>query len=144
MATFEQGFAAVETAAGAAAASAAEMTKAARRLLKAAQDGNIAQIRRTAAQLTDTAAVVTEHVNRAATSWPFAADKEMDYLAGRFGDELRDEAENIGLKITPRDEALVCSPSIIRVFPGERAVRVDGKKRAAIRPSKLAADLRAN
>ena len=144
MATFEQGFAAVETAAGAAAASAAEMTKAARRLLKAAQDGNIAQIRRTAAQLTDTAAVVTEHVNRAATSRPFAADKEMDYLAGRFGDELRDEAENIGLKITPRDEALVCSPSIIRVFPGERAVRVDGKKRAAIRPSKLAADLRAN
>ena len=142
------------------------MTKAARRLLKAAQDGNIAQIRRTAAQLTDTAAVdlteaqcaarrrppvprdaaraLTEHVNRAATSWPFAADKEMDYLAGRFGDELRDEAENIGLKITPRDEALVCSPSIIRVFPGERAVRVDGKKRAAIRPSKLAADLRAN
>ena len=30
------------------------------------------------------------------------------------------------------------------MFPGERAVRVDGKKRAAIRPSKLAADLRAN
>ena len=108
MATFEQGFAAVETAAGAAAASAAEMTKAARRLLKAAQDGNIAQIRRTAAQLTDTAAVVTEHVNRAATSWPFAADKEMDYLAGRFGDELRDEAENIGGSCKTPETAGIC------------------------------------
>lgn len=134
----------MESAAEAAGSSAADMVKTARRLLKAAQDGNIAQIRRAAAQLTDTAAAVTDHVNLAVKSWPFAADTEMGYLADRFGDELRDEAQRIGLTIMPRDEALVCSPSIIRVLPGDRAVRVDGKKRTGIRPSRLATDLQAN
>lgn len=41
MATFEEGFGAVETAADGAAQEAATLAKAAKQLLKAAQDGNI-------------------------------------------------------------------------------------------------------
>ena len=144
MATFEEGFGAVETAADRAAQEAATLGKEARKLLKAAQDGNIGQLRRQSMRLTELLSSVTDHVERAADSWPFAVEDERDYLEQRFGAELRAEADRIGLNVTPRDETLVCSPSIIRVNPADRAVTIDGRKRSAIRPSKLAADLHAN
>ena len=94
-------------------------------------------------RLTELLASVTDHVERAAASWPFAVEDEPAYLEQRFGAELRAEAGRIGLNVTPRDETLVCSPSIIRVNPADRAVTIDGRKRSAIRPSKFAADLQA-
>ncbi len=141
MGTFEAGFGAVETAAGRTATEAAALAKAAKQLLKAAQDGNIGHVWRQSRRLTDLLSSVTEHVERAAASWPFAAESEHAYLEQRFGAELCGEAGRIGLNVTPRDETLVCSPSIIRVNPADRAVTIDGRKRTAIRPSKLAADL---
>ena len=144
MATFEQGFGAVEASAEAAAVEAAELTKTARKLLKAAQEGNIAHIRRQSEQLLASLAAVNDQVHQAVKSWPFAASEEPAYLTHRFGDELCGAAAATGLKVTPRDDVLVCSPSIIRVLADARAVRIDGKQRAGIRPSKLAADLRAN
>ena len=134
----------METAAEATVQAAAEITKAAKKLLKAAQEGNIDHIRREGDQLTDVLASATEWVNQAAASWPFTAEDEADYLDQSFSDELCSAAAAIGLNITPRDEVLVCSPSIIRVLSSDRAVRIDGKKRAAIRPSKLSVDLQAN
>ncbi len=144
MATFEQGFGAVEAAAEAAVVEAANLAKMAKKLLKAAREGDIGHIRRESTQLTDTLASVTERVKQAAASWPFAAEEEPAYLDQQFSDELCSEAEKIGLNVTPSDDVLVCSPSIIRLLSDDRAVRIDGKKRAAIRPSKLAADLQAN
>ena len=140
--TFEEGFGAVETAAGSTAAKAAALAKAAKQLLKAAQDGKIDDVRRQSSRLTELLSSVAEHVERAAAGWPFTREAEHDYLEQRFGAELCDRADRLGLKITPRDETLVCSPSIIRVNPAARAVTIDGRKRTAIRPSKLAADLR--
>lgn len=142
METFEAGFTAVETAAGRAAAEAAALAKAAKQLIKAAQDGNVGQVRRQSGRLTDLLSSVSEHVERSAASWPFTVESEHAYLEQRFGAELCGQADRIGLKVTPRDETLVCSPSIIRVNPADRAVMIDGRKRTAIRPSKLAADLR--
>ena len=66
---------------------------------------------------------------------------DRNYLTVRYADELCEAAAAIGLNVSTRDEALVCSPSIIRLLPTERGLKIDGKKRAAIRPSKLAADL---
>ena len=143
MGTFEEGFGAVEAAAGHTAAEAAALAKAAKQLLKAAQDGNIGQLRRQSIRLTELLSSVTGHVERASASWPFDVEDERAYLEQRFGAELRAEADRIGLNVTPRDERLVCSPSIIRVSPADRAVTIDGRKRSAIRPSKLAADLHA-
>lgn len=141
METFEEGFAAVETAAGTAAEAAAALAKAAKQLLKAAQDGNVGQVRRQSGRLTGLLSSVSEHVERSAASWPFTVESEYAYLEQRFGAELRGQADRIGLNVTPRDETLVCSPSIIRVNPADRAVMIDGRKRSAIRPSKLASDL---
>ena len=76
-------------------------------------------------------------------SWPFGEpENEAAYVRERYAGELRDAAAEIGLSVAARDDALVCSPSIIQVLPTDRAVKIDGKKRAAIRPSKLAEDLR--
>lgn len=91
MATFEEGFGAVETAADGAAQEAATLAKAAKQLLKAAQDGNIAQLRRQSMRLTELLDSVTDHVERAAASWPFAVEDEPAYLEQRFGAELRAE-----------------------------------------------------
>ena len=144
MATFEQGFAAVETAAQAAEAAARKLTAAARKLRKAAQEGNIAHLRRDGGELRNALAAASDQIGGAAASWPFSADQETAYLETHFAEELCGAAASDGLTVMPRDEVLVCSPSIIRVTPAERAVRIDGRKRPAIRPSRLVADLHAN
>ena len=141
MVTFEQGFAAVETAADAAEVAARKLAVTARRLRKAAQEGTLTKLRRETEQLTEALSAVGERVARAAASWPFDESQEPGYLKEQYADEFRAAAAAIGLHVTDRDDALVCSPSIIRLLPADRALKVDAKKRAAIRPSRLAADL---
>lgn len=142
--TFEQGFAAVETAAGAAEAAARALATTARRLRKTAQEGTLVRLRREIEQLEAALAVARERVGGAVTSWPFAEpDEESAYVREQYAGELQGAAAAIGLNVAARDEALVCSPSIIQVLPGDRALKIDGKKRNAIRPSRLAADLQA-
>ena len=143
MPTFEQGFATVEASADQAEQAARRLAATARKLRKAAQEGTLSRIRGESAKLADALAAVAETVRDAATSWPFDESQEPDYLSARYADELRQAAADIGLHVSTRDEALVCSPSIIRLFPADRALKIDGKKRAAIRPSKLATDLHA-
>ena len=143
MMTFEHGFATVEASAEKAEAAARRLAATARRLRRAAQEGTLGKIRGESANLTDELAAVAKTVQDAATSWPFDESQEPDYLSARYADELREAAADIGLLVSARDEALVCSPSIIRLFPADRALKIDGKKRAAIRPSKLATDLHA-
>ena len=144
MPTFEQGFATVEAAAEAAEAAAKKLTATARKLRKAAQEGAIGKIRRESEQLTEALAAADDSVTVAAASWPFAESEEVAYLSERYADELCDAAAAIGLSVTVRDEALVCSPSIIRLLPTTRTLQIDGKRRAAIRPAKLVADLHVN
>ena len=141
MVTFEQGFEAVEGAAHRAEQAARKLAATARRLRKAAQEGTLSKGRRDAALLAEEVTSVGKTARDAVSSWPFDEAQEPDYLTEWYADELREAATEIGLNVSVRDEALVCSPSIIRVLPAERALRIDGKKRAAIRPSKLAADL---
>ena len=143
MATFEQGFAAVETAADAAEAAAKKLAATSRRLRKAAQDGTLSKMRREAGQLADDLVSAGETVREASSSWPFAESQELVYLTERYPDELCGAAAVIGLNVSVREEALVCSPSIIRLLSTERALKIDGRKRTSIRPSKLAADLHA-
>ena len=143
MATFEQGFAAVEASAEKAEEAARKLAATARRLRKIAQEGTLGKLRHETSQLGDALAAASESVKVAATSWPFDESQEPDYLSARYADELCEAAADIGLNVSIRDEAVVCSPSIIRVLPTDRALKIDGKKRAPIRPSKLVSDLRA-
>lgn len=140
--TFEQGFAALEAAAAAAEAAARTLAAAARRLRKTAQEGALAKLRRETEQLAAALTAARDRVGGAVTSWPFAEpDEEAAYVRERYAGELQAAAAAIGLNVDARDEALVCSPSIIQVLPTDRALKIDGKKRTAIRPSRLAADL---
>lgn len=142
--TFEQGFAAVEAAADAAEAAARTLAATARRLRKTAQDGTLVKLRREIEQLEAALTAARERVGSAVTSWPFAEpEEEASYVREQYAAELLSAAAAIGLNVAERDEALVCSPSIIQVLPADRALKIDGKKRNAIRPSKLAADLQA-
>lgn len=141
MATFERGFAAVEEAAEQAERAARNLAATARKLRKAAQDGTLSKVRLESGQLADRLTEVDERVREAESSWPFSEYHETDYLNERYAQELCEQAATIDLNLSVRDDALVCSPSIIRLLPGDRAVRIDGKKRTAIRPSKLALDL---
>lgn len=140
--TFEQGFAAVEAAADAAEAAARTLAATARRLRKTAQDGALVKLRREIEQLEAALTSARQRVGSAVTSWPFAEpEEEASYVREQYAGELLRAAAAIGLNVAERDEALVCSPSIIQVLPADRALKIDGKRRNAIRPSKLAADL---
>lgn len=143
MSTFEEGFAAVEAAAEEAEAAVRTLAATARRLRKAAQEGAVGKLQREAHQLREVWASTDESVVRAAAAWPFDDGTASAYMGERYADELRSAAASIGLNVSERDEALVCSPSILRLLPAEAALKIDGKKRTAIRPSRLAADLRA-
>ena len=140
--TFEEAFAAVEAAAEASEVAIKALVATARRLKKAAQEGAIARVRREGEQLTTVLAALRDAVQEAAASWPFAESEEDAYLTERYADELRSVAAARGLNVIARDEALVCSPSIIRLVPAERALRIDGKKRSALRPSQVADKLK--
>lgn len=143
MSTFEEGFAAVEAAAENAEQAARNLAATARKLRKAAQEGTLSKMHFESHQLADRMAEIRERVRDAQSSWPFSEWHEAEYLNESYARELCGAAAEINLHLSARDDALVCSPSIIRLLPGERALRIDGKKRTAIRPSRLATDLHA-
>ncbi len=143
MSTFEEGFAAVEAAAEEAEAAVRILAATARRLKRAAQEGAVAKLQKEAHHLTNALSTTDESVARAAAAWPFDDCAATAYMGEGYAGELSSAAASIGLNVSARDEALVCSPSILRILPAEAALKIDGKKRTAIRPSKLAADLRA-
>ena len=141
---FEQAFADTESAAASTAKSAADVARLARRLEKAAKTGNINAVRRESAELKSVLSALTQQVENATLSWPFQPADEEAYLREHFAEELRQVAASRGLEIHQRDERLIAHPSIVRVLPAVRAVRVDRKQVSTIRPSHLADLLRAN
>lgn len=135
---FEQAFEDVERAAGAAVVSAQGLVSLAKKMQKAAREGNVAAIKRARSDFDAVLPEVSQAVSGAADSWPLPEDDEVRYLEDGYAEELCAVAEVLGLNVYERDGKLISYPSIVRVLPGDRAVRVDGKRVAAIRPSHLA------
>ena len=137
---FEQAFEDVERAADAAVVSAQGLVSLAKKMQKAAREGNVAAIKRARSDFDAVLPEVSQAVSGAAGSWPLAEDEELRYLEDEDGyaAELCAVAEVLGLNVYERDGKLISYPSILRILPGDRAVRVDGKRVAAIRPSHLA------
>ena len=144
MAGFEQAFADTEEAAEAARKSAANVVSQARALVKDAQTGKIAGIKRGPRKLEEAVAALRQEVSNVGPCWPFTDEEEQRRLAEGYAEELKDAATGIGLAIRERDDGLISHPSVLRVLPAERAVRVDGKKVSTIRPTYLAGVLRKN
>ena len=136
--SFEQACHDTETAAASTLKSATELAKLARSLQKAAKEGNVAAIKRTASRLDDALQALRQEVANAVATWPFEDGAEADYLREHYAGELQSTAEKHGLAIYERDDRLISYPSIVRIFPGDHAIGIDKKKVSTLRPSYLA------
>ena len=116
-----------------------DLLKQLRRLRNASLAGNITAVKREQSRLAGALDELTEAVNDAGVAWAFGDGEEVQYLRADDGyaAELRRVASEKGLVIRERDGQLICHPFIVRIIPGERAVRIDKKKVSAIRPSHL-------
>ena len=137
MVSFEQAFSDMEKAAASTAKSANDLTKLARALEKAAKDGNIAAAKRAQQGMSDALNALRQEVANSVEAWPFGEDEEQQYLNEGYSQELRSVAAQKGLDIYERDGRMIAHPSIVRVLPGLRAVRIDNKRVSAIRPTRL-------
>ena len=144
MDTFEQAFSDTERAAEATLRMAANLSSQLKALQKAAQRGNIAAIKRAQGSIEAALTHLSQEVKNASSAWPYQDDEVKQDLETRYLDELRQQAQSKGLQAHERDGLLIAHPSIVRVLPGERAVRVDRKQTSDIRPSHLAGLLLAN
>lgn len=134
---FEQAFADVEAAAGTTARAAGSLTKLAKQLEKAAKEGNIGAMKRSQAGFDTALAHIQQTVADATQSWPFSDEEEQEHLRDGYAEELRRVASERGLNIYERDGRLIASPSIVRILPADKAVRIDRKRTSAVRPSAL-------
>ena len=144
MISLEQAFSDTERAAESALKAARDLGTQARALQRAAKSGNIAAIRREQNRLAEALSSLQQEVQNAASSWPFTDQAVEQYLNERYMDELKTAAAKVDLEVYERDGNLISYPSMVRVLPREKAVRVDRKKNSAIRPSYLADLLRKN
>ncbi len=144
MDTFEQAFSDTERAADSTLKVASSLTSQLKALQKAAQRGNIAAIKRAQSNIEAALTQLRQEVNNASGAWPYQDDEVKQGLETRYLDELRQAAQSNGLQTHEQDGRLVAHPSIVRVLPGERAVRIDRKQTSDIRPSHLTALLLAN
>ena len=139
MTDLEQAFDAVEQAAVSTLESAADLVKQARGLQKAAREGNVARMKRARTDLDASLSGLMQMVANAVESWPLPDEEQEErYLAERYSGEFRSVAAEKGLEIHERDGRLISHPSIVRLLPRDRAVRIDGRKVSTIRPSYLA------
>ena len=144
MDSFEQAFSDTERAAASTQKSAAALARRAKRLENAAKQGSIAVIKRELGALNSDLDVLRQEVANAVKTWPFQDEEEEQYLSEQYAAELRQAAEALGLAIHERDGQLISHPSIVRVLPRDRAVRIDRKQTSNIRPSHLVDLLLAN
>src|SRR3990172_8660034 len=111
---------------------------------KAAQTGDIGSLRRAVERLALTIETARQQVANAGSAWPFTPDAEEAYFHDGYEAELLEAAARAGLQMQRRDATLQAFPSVMRILPGERAVRVDKRKVTAVRPSRLVATLKTN
>ena len=138
MDSFEQAFSDTERAAKSTLDSAGELIRLAKQLQKASREGNLAAMKRTQGRLDGALGSLGETVANAVQAWPFQDGEEEQYLRDGYSAELRRIASERNLDVHERDDRLISHPSVVRILPGERAVRIDRKKVSSIRPSYLA------
>lgn len=141
MTTFEEGFAAAERSADSVLKALGGVSTLARQMRKAAQDGNIAAVRRTSERLQDSIGLIQQEVTNAAGAWPFTPEEELEYLDKHYSEELKEEALKKNLHVFERERVLVVSPSVVRVNSSDRGVQINRSKSLLIRPTRIVGEL---
>jgi hypothetical protein len=119
------------------------MVAAARALTRAAAEGDIGRLRRAGQKLSEEADAARREAANACAAWTLDAETEERYLREEYAEELLRSAEETGLKMQQHDGAILSYPLIIRILPSQRAIALNRRKVAGLRPSKLAARLKA-
>jgi hypothetical protein len=135
--TFEQGFAEAERAAKAAGKVIAVLAAAVKQLERSALEGDLQKMQKASARLVTLFESMRQDIVNARSAWPFSPEEEEKYLRDSYATEIIAAAKAEQLRIQQRDEGLVVFPSILRILPSERAVKINRKKVQAIRPSRL-------
>jgi len=115
--------------------------RAARRLRKAAQEGAVAGFASAITTVRDDAARLQEAVGQAAN--PPAIDVGETFADGTFLAELAAAATAANVTLVQRDGRVTAYPVVLRLEPRIPGVRIGRKLERRIRPSFLAAELRA-
>jgi len=123
--------------------SASRVVSQARALVKAAQTGNISAIKRTKEKMEDALEELQEKI-LVTNHWPYSEEEELELFTSHFLDELKTAATEKDLTLFEGDGVLISYPSIVRILPSDKAVRIDRKKVSTVRPSYLAGMLLAN
>lgn len=137
MDSFEQACVDTKRLAEGAVTASTKVVQAAKELVKAADDGDVAKIARATEKLGSASAAAREHIANAQQAWPLTPDEEERLLSETFEDELIAAGAEAGLPIRRHEQRLIVFPSVVRVLPSQRAVKIDRKRVTAIRPSKL-------
>jgi hypothetical protein len=111
-----------------------------RRYHKAAQQGQLRELRAATEAAKRTLQTLDQEVANVAESWDF--DEEAYLQGDGFVGELIAAGNQAGLHISVQDNRLYSYPSLIRVLPGDRAVLIDKARERRLRPSVLAGLLR--
>jgi len=101
-------------------------------------------MKRSAERMANAVSLIRQEVDNARNAWPFDQDEEERYLRESYLVELKEAATRKNLRVHDRDGRLISHPSVVRVLPGEKAVKIDRRKVSTIRPSKLVDMLAAN
>ena len=139
MNNIEQAFEKAEATAAALLKTAQAMATQAKRLQKAAKEGNIANLKKIHANLGKALDDLEAGVATARESWPHSDDDVVEHLNDGYVEELFEVAEDHDLKIYERDGQLIAYPSILSIVASDHSVRIDRKKVPGVRPSSLVA-----
>ena len=120
---------------------AAQVARAAKQLRKAAQDGALAAAPAALSGLRDSAARLAETIARDAEI-P-AIDIPAAFESGSFVTELSNAAAAANVTLVQRDGRLSAYPVVLRLEPRTQGVRIGQKLERRLRPSVLAAQLKA-
>src|SRR5690606_13259775 len=72
-----------------------------------------------------------------AESWPFSDAQMVEHLASAYRSELVDAGRKAGIEIGGLDDRLTAFPVVIQILPAARAIAINGKRSAALRPSQV-------
>jgi hypothetical protein len=138
---FEQALVDTERDARATQAAANRVATAAKRVVAAAVIGDINALEKAfdeAAQATDT---LNMQLKSTRAGWTFDTKRYAE--GGSLGAELEAAVAAEGLSMFKQDDRLFCYPSLLRILPSEPAIEIDRKKSRSLRPSFVAAQLKA-
>ena len=139
--TLEQALIKVESDVNATLKSAKMVENALKKTSDAAKTGNLKDLPKLLEAAGQGIAALQQQFAGTSEGWTFSGD---EYIAGReYINELVEAARAQDVNIFEQDGLLYCYPFLLRILPGELSVQIDKTKDKRLRPSALAAYLKA-